>query len=525
MSTVPRPSGGPLLIQDGQTARTRGSSQPVPPGQPPLHAEPLPPGRIHGDASRAFGPVSHRRHLVFATGTLVVDLLASSLGLLLPAILRLEPLGTGAPGDLAAGIALVALSSFSCIAILSARGAYAPRCLVSISDQLMRVASAVVPAWVLTQMLAFWLKVGTPFDSRLVMGLSLPAGLLLVASARLFLVRPAARRTYRRFANGPVLVLGDTAHARRIAEDHERLDARRRRVTLRPLSEVGPEDAAGLVSAEGFGEVLIEPEGRPLEEVLDVAFACLDAQADVHVVSRDFEVVAERSEVLDFSDVPVLHFRRIDLSGPEAGLKRLIDLLGSAAGLLVLSPILLVIAIAVKTSSKGPVLFEQERVGRGGRPFRMYKFRTMRDGNDPRGHREYLRSFIQEGSAAGVGADGAKIYKLADDPRVTPVGGWLRKLSLDELPQLWNVLRGEMSLVGPRPCLPYEWEMYRPWQRRRLDVLPGCTGLWQVTARSRVSFDEMVILDLHYAHHGTPLRDLLLIAQTVPAMLRGRGGY
>jgi lipopolysaccharide/colanic/teichoic acid biosynthesis glycosyltransferase len=155
----------------------------------------------------------------------------------------------------------------------------------------------------------------------------------------------------------------------------------------------------------------------------------------------------------------------------------------------------------------------------------MLKFRTMVAGNDPSAHREYLQSYIQSGAAASVGADGIKIYKVTQDPRVTTIGGWLRSFSLDELPQLWNVLVGEMSLVGPRPCLPYEWDLYRPWQRRRLDVMPGCTGLWQVTARSHVAFDEMVILDLHYAHHGSIGRDLWLIAQTLPAMIRGRGGY
>ena len=155
----------------------------------------------------------------------------------------------------------------------------------------------------------------------------------------------------------------------------------------------------------------------------------------------------------------------------------------------------------------------------------MLKFRTMEHGNDPRIHQEYLRELIRKGAAADTSGDGAKIYKLTRDPRVTRVGAWLRALSLDELPQLWNVLRGEMSLVGPRPCVPYEWELYRPWQRRRLDVLPGCTGLWQVTARSHVAFEEMVILDLHYAHHGSVASDLWLIVQTLPAMLRGKGGY
>jgi lipopolysaccharide/colanic/teichoic acid biosynthesis glycosyltransferase len=155
----------------------------------------------------------------------------------------------------------------------------------------------------------------------------------------------------------------------------------------------------------------------------------------------------------------------------------------------------------------------------------MFKFRTMRDGNNPRDNHDYLRSFIREGKPAEVTEDGVMIFKPPRDPRVTTVGAWIRKLSLDELPQLYNVLLGDMSLVGPRPCMPYEWELYEPWQRRRLDVLPGCTGLWQVTGRSRVRFEDMVILDLYYAHHGTLLSDLGLIAQTIPVMAQGRGAY
>jgi lipopolysaccharide/colanic/teichoic acid biosynthesis glycosyltransferase len=256
-----------------------------------------------------------------------------------------------------------------------------------------------------------------------------------------------------------------------------------------------------------------------------VAFACLDARADVKIISDRFQVVMGRSTIGDHGGIPVMRFRRFDLSGPELLVKRVVDFIGASVGLVLLAPALLAIAAAVKLSSRGPVLFRQARVGRGGRPFTMYKFRTMVDGNDPRIHESYLRTYIREGAPATVAEDGTKIYKLTEDPRVTGVGAWLRSLSLDELPQLWNVVRGDMSLVGPRPCLPYEWEMYRPWQRRRLDVLPGCTGLWQVTARSHVSFDEMVILDLHYAHHGSVVTDLWLIVQTLPAMLRGRGGY
>ena len=151
-------------------------------------------------------------------------------------------------------------------------------------------------------------------------------------------------------------------------------------------------------------------------------------------------------------------------SAPSAGIeqffKRLLDVIGAFLGLMLLMPLLVGIAIAIKLSSPGPVLFVQRRIGHRGCPFRMFKFRTMKDGNDSREYDDYMARFIRNGAHAEVAQDGSKIYKPKSDPRVTPVGAWLRRLSLDELPQLWNVLRGEMSLVGPRPCLPKEWDLY-----------------------------------------------------------------
>jgi exopolysaccharide biosynthesis polyprenyl glycosylphosphotransferase len=411
------------------------------------------------------------------------------------------------------------------ITALSAREMYAPRVMIATADQAMRLVGAALPAWVLLHLVAFLVKAPVPFESRLVVGVTLPATLLAVIALRLGVLRPIARHVYPRLARGPVLVLGDTERAHRIAMGLRERDARGRAVSLHPLSAVTPQGAARLVAERGYGEVVIEPNGRGLDEVLDVAFACLDARADVGVVSPRFQTVIGRSAIGDLDGIPVLRLHRHDLAGPEAVVKRLVDVVGSAVGLVVLSPVLLAIAVAVRLSSPGPILFRQDRMGRRGTRFSMLKFRTMEHGNDARIHQEYLRELIRSGAAADTTEDGAKVYKLTRDPRVTRVGAWLRALSLDELPQLWNVLRGEMSLVGPRPCVGYEWEMYRPWQRRRLDVLPGCTGLWQVTARSHVGFEEMVILDLHYAHHGSVASDLKLIFQTVPAMLRGRGGY
>lgn len=205
--------------------------------------------------------------------------------------------------------------------------------------------------------------------------------------------------------------------------------------------------------------------------------------------------------------------------------KRSIDVIGSALLLLVLSPILTAIAIAIKLTSKGPVIFEQERMGQFGAKFKCLKFRTMYTNNDPKIHREFVQSFIAGQGEKSKAAEPA-VYKLTNDPRVTMVGRLLRKTSLDEFPQFWNVLRGEMSLVGPRPPVPYEFEVYDFWHRRRvLEVKPGVTGLWQVSGRSRTSFDDMVRLDLQYSQKWSIWLDLKILLATPRAVVTGDGAY
>ena len=208
-------------------------------------------------------------------------------------------------------------------------------------------------------------------------------------------------------------------------------------------------------------------------------------------------------------------------------IKRAIDIAGSLAAMILLSPLLAVIAVAIKLTSKGPILFRQGRVGQHGVVFQFLKFRSMRVDSDPRIHREFVDEFIR-GSAGGSSPAGtnSKVFKITDDPRVTRVGAILRKTSLDELPQFWNVLIGEMSLVGPRPPIPYELESYRTWHKRRIfEVKPGITGLWQVYGRSRTTFDEMVRLDLRYARTWSILLDLKILIQTPRAMFSGEGAY
>jgi exopolysaccharide biosynthesis polyprenyl glycosylphosphotransferase len=186
-------------------------------------------------------------------------------------------------------------------------------------------------------------------------------------------------------------------------------------------------------------------------------------------------------------------------------------------------PFYLLIALLIKLTSEGPVLFVQERVGQDGRTFRFFKFRTMLVDNSDHQHRSFAEDFIK-GRLMSDGDEG-RVFKLQNDPRVTSIGRFLRKTSLDELPQFINVLRGEMTLVGPRPPLAYELAHYKEWHRGRLAVKPGLTGLWQVSGRSTVPFDEMVMLDLYYIENWSLALDLKIILRTVPVMLFGLGGY
>jgi lipopolysaccharide/colanic/teichoic acid biosynthesis glycosyltransferase len=205
----------------------------------------------------------------------------------------------------------------------------------------------------------------------------------------------------------------------------------------------------------------------------------------------------------------------------DRGLKRTIDVVGSLAALIVLSPVFLVIAILVKCTSKGSIFFCKKRLGQHGREFSFYKFRTMFANNDPDIHREFVAKLISGAADAGQN-DG--LYKLKNDPRITPIGRFLRRSSLDELPQFFNVLLNDMSLVGPRPPLPYEYEKYCNWHRRRvLELKPGITGLWQVEARSLTTFDEMVRIDIRYAKARNFWLDLQIMLRTPAAMIFGRG--
>ncbi len=237
-----------------------------------------------------------------------------------------------------------------------------------------------------------------------------------------------------------------------------------------------------------------------------------------------FELLPQKTTVEQIGVLPMVTLFREPLSDFERIVKRASDFAIAAFALVVLAPLWIVLSLLIRLDSRGAILFKQERVGMDGRKFLCYKFRTMKARADENIHREIYKQNIEGAMSANAGDDAKPVFgKVKNDPRITKFGALLRRSSLDELPQLLNVLRGNMSIVGPRPPIPYEVEEYAIWHRRRLDMKPGITGLWQVSGRNRLAFDEMVKLDLFYIENWSLWLDLKIILLTLPAMLRGDG--
>lgn len=300
-----------------------------------------------------------------------------------------------------------------------------------------------------------------------------------------------------------------------------------RKEALKDLSApfLGGLDRVREMAAEGrISHVLVAREDLSRGRLVELAHEWMEENLHVSLVSSAFEVMVARASASMMGGVPLADLRPSPQRGWRLTWKRIVDITLSILGGIVLLPLLASIALAIKLTSRGPVLYKQKRVGRNGKEFTFFKFRSMYPDNDDRAHRKYVEALMR-GEPAGVNPRGEKVYKMVNDPRITPVGRFLRATSLDEFPQLWNVIRGDMSLVGPRPCLPYEWELYEDWQRPRLDVLPGITGLWQVSGRSQVPFEEMVLLDLHYIANWSLSLDMALLFKTVPVVINGSGGH
>ena len=287
--------------------------------------------------------------------------------------------------------------------------------------------------------------------------------------------------------------------------------------TLESLPEV--------IRDSGANEVIIADADVNADTLFEVMIRCGRRRGvEFRIAPSLFNCLPRKTEIDQIGVLPMIRLFREPLSSAARILKRTFDLIISALSIVLLFPLWLLVALLIKLDSKGPVFYTQERVGMDGRLFLLYKFRTMNAGADSELHREYQKAFIAGRAEANLGNDSKPTYKLLSDPRITRIGKLLRRTSLDEVPQLLNVLTGDMSVVGPRPPIPYEVEAYELWHRKRLDMKPGVTGLWQVSGRNRLPFEEMVRLDLFYIENWSLLLDLKVILRTAFVML-GREGY
>jgi exopolysaccharide biosynthesis polyprenyl glycosylphosphotransferase len=269
-----------------------------------------------------------------------------------------------------------------------------------------------------------------------------------------------------------------------------------------------------LIGRLSIDQVIISLPWMAHRKVLSIIAQCERQKVRVRMVPDLFQLSLGHVDIDAMNGLPLIGVREPPISGWNLAVKRGIDVVGAALGLLLLSPILLPVALLIRLDSPGSVLFRQARVGKGGKEFTVFKFRTMVQGAE--NIQEQLRASNQTADPW---------FKLRDDPRRTRIGKFLRRSSIDELPQLLNVLRGEMSLVGPRPGMPVEVAKYQPWHMKRLQASPGMTGLWQVSGRSELTFDEMVLLDLYYIENWSLVLDFKILLRTIPAALSARGAF
>jgi exopolysaccharide biosynthesis polyprenyl glycosylphosphotransferase len=385
-----------------------------------------------------------------------------------------------------------------------------------------RIATALFQVLVIS--LVFALASGEHFSSYYIFYGSLFFGVIYISGLRELHLRVTGwmleRAGYRRRA----LLVGSGKHIEAV---HHALASQSRMqvdiagyisLTPRPrngLRSLGTlDELAEVLGRERIQEVIIADPEFPQEKAVELVDLCHQRGVTVQVAPSTMEILIDRAEFIPGQTVPLFKLRPPVVQGIDFALKRTFDLVLSTIGLALLSPILLAIAIAVKLSSSGPALYRSVRPGMAGRPFYCFKFRTMRE------HADQIQADLEPlNEQSGV------LFKIRRDPRLTRVGRFLRRYSLDELPQLVNVIRGEMSLVGPRPLPMRDFNRLEEWHKKRYLVLPGITGLWQVSGRSELDFDDLVRLDFLYLERWSIILDLSILLKTIPAVLSRRGAF
>jgi exopolysaccharide biosynthesis polyprenyl glycosylphosphotransferase len=384
------------------------------------------------------------------------------------------------------------------------------------------IATALFQATVIA--LVFALANGEHFNSYFVFYGSLFFGVVYITSLRYLHTRVTGllleKAGYRRRA----LLVGSGKHIEAVAHalagrSHTPVDLvgyislkPRPQNGLRSLGQLG--ELPEVLARERVQEVIIADPDFPHEKAVELVDQCHQRGVSVHIAPSTMEILFKRAEFVPGESVPLFTLRPPVFEGIDYAVKRTFDLVLSSALLVLLSPVLVAIAAAIKLSSRGPVIYRSSRPGMAGRPFRCFKFRTMRV------HADQVQADLEPlNEASGA------LFKIRHDPRLTRVGRLLRRFSLDELPQLVNVIRGEMSLVGPRPLPTRDFERLEEWHKKRYLVLPGITGLWQISGRSELDFDDLVRLDFLYLERWSVFLDLAIMLKTIPAVLSRRGAF
>jgi exopolysaccharide biosynthesis polyprenyl glycosylphosphotransferase len=387
---------------------------------------------------------------------------------------------------------------------------------------LSRIASSLFQVTVIA--LVFALASGQHFSSYYIFYGSLFFAVAYVATLRELHLRVTgwllAQAGYERRA----LLVGSGKHIEEVA--HALEGRSRTRVELAGYISLSPrpqnglrslgqlDDLPAVLARERIQEVIIADPDFPQEEAVELVDLCHQRGVTVQVAPSTMEILIDRAEFVPGQVVPLFKLRPPVFEGIDFALKRTFDLVVATVGLMFLSPGLLAIAIAIKLSSRGPAIYRSERPGMAGRPFYCFKFRTMRE------HADQV-----QGDLESLNEKSGALFKIREDPRLTRAGRFLRQYSLDELPQLVNVIRGEMSLVGPRPLPMRDFDRLEDWHKKRYLVLPGITGLWQVSGRSELDFDDLVRLDFLYLERWSIMLDLSILLKTIPAVLSRRGAF
>ena len=401
------------------------------------------------------------------------------------------------------------------------------------APQLTALLKSFIYGAILLIIFSFVIKFSLLLSSRVFMLCFIATGFIGVSVVRLFILKPYYMNFSKILHNSNVIIIGAGKSGKLLAEKliFENFYGMRIAGFLDDNIEAGAfvfkemkclgklDEMKSIVMNLEIDEIIIAIDNIGYEKLMSLIDRCNELEKSVKLTSELFNIVPEKIVTETYSGIPV-----VDLS-PKVNkninyiYKRVFDYVASITGLIIRSPVFIIISILIKLTSPGKIFFTQMRIGKDGKPFKFYKFRSMKINSDSDKEREsFMIDFIKNNYAANLNST-----KIINENNITSVGKFIRKTSLDELPQLINVLKGDMSLVGPRPCLKYEYDSYDDWHKRRHTVMPGCTGVWQVSGRSTVSFRDSVVLDLYYINNMTPWLDLQLIFKTFPVMIFGRG--